>query len=114
MKAKKGYCPVCRNHKIVLRQMCRPCEARGGKPFDLGKYLAGGETDLFTVKRSAEFMCIECRRVHVSEAQQLCGKCGHKSDLRRRRENYRGERELDSPFFENSPLQAEALTHADL
>jgi hypothetical protein len=37
----EGYCPVCRNHKIVYRSMCATCEARGGRPFSNKEYPAG-------------------------------------------------------------------------
>ena len=77
------------------------------------KAIRAGKAAMRNGEGTARFMCFTCRRVHVTGARQLCEKCANKADLVRRRKLYADSKGLDSPFFENSPLRAEALTHEE-
>jgi len=59
-------------------------------------------------------LCLGCRRVAVEGIKRYCGKCAHKRKLVANNRSRRARQGLKGGKTENSPLQAEALTHADL
>jgi hypothetical protein len=57
--------------------------------------------------------CCECRKVTVEGIRRYCGRCARKSKLASTRESKRRKRGLNGRKTENSPVAAEALTHAE-
>jgi hypothetical protein len=63
--------------------------------------------------KAAITLCRDCRKVAIEGIRRYCGRCALKRKLSSTRESKRSKQGLNGRKTANSPVGAEALTHAE-